>query len=198
MSVVLLSFTSKDNLSTYITALKNSKTSTGFFELAEKIESIKPINSQDWHPNYYAAYSYVLSAFTEKEQDKLDEILDLAQGHVERAQLISPNNDEILSLAAMIYSARIIVNPNERGYKFGQKSTQMLERARLINQDNPRVLLLIAQSKMYMPVNYGGGCENARPIIEEAITKFNVFEKSEKNSPDWGENDALELLKNCS
>ena len=68
----------------------------------------------------------------------------------------------------------------------------------LLNSDNPRTLFLIGQSKMYMPVEYGGGCENAKPILEKAMEKFESFEKSELNSPDWGEKETQELLNSCS
>lgn len=198
LSAVLFSFTNAEELSEHIQELQTCETAAQYFEIAKKFESTEPQDDQDWHPNYYAAYSYVLSAFANTDQSKLDETLDLAQQHLDRAQKISPKNDEILCVASMIYSARIMVDPEKRGYKFGQKSAAMLEQAMLINSDNPRIPFLIGQSKMYMPANYGGGCANAKPVLEEAIRKFNSFEKTNANSPDWGKDETQKLLKSCS
>ena len=198
ISVLLFSFTNKDKLSSYLEELKRCETTTQYFELAEQFGAIQVPGNQDWYPDYYAAYSYTLSAFAEKDYSKIDEKLDLAQQYIDKAQQISPKNDEILCVASMIYSARIMVNPQERGYKYGQKSGILLEKALLLNSDNPRTLFLIGQSKMYMPVNYGGGCENAKPILEKSLEKFESFEKPHVNYPDWGKEEAQELLNNCS
>ena len=198
LSVLQFGFKYSDTLSSYIEQLKKSETTDQYFELAKKFGNAEPSGEQDWLPNYYAAYSYTLSAFSEKDFSKIDETLDLAQQHIDEAQKISPDNDEILCVASMIYSARIMVNPQERGYEFGKKSGLFLEKAMLLNSDNPRTLFLIGQSKMYMPAEYGGGCENAKPILEKALEKFESFEKSELNSPDWGEKETQELLNSCS
>jgi len=197
MTAVLLSFTNKDKILSLIEEQKSCKTSTQYFELANKYETIEPSGNQDWYPNYYAAYNFALSAFASQDYSNIDVTLDLAQQHIDKAKLISPDNDEILCVASMIYSARIMVDPAERGYKYGQKSGLMLEKALFINTDNPRTLFLMGQSKIYIPVGYGGGCENAIPILKSALKKYESFEKTHEYSPDWGKAETQELLKSC-
>lgn len=196
-STVMLSFTTGDNISTYLKELEKCKTTDQYFEMAQKFETLQPSGNNDWYPSYYAAYSYVLSAYSENDFSNLDKTLDLAQKHIDRAQNYSPDNDEIYCVASMIYSARILVNPEQRGYQFGQKSGALLEKAVTLNGNNPRALFLIAQSKMYMPVEYGGGCENAKPILDKALILFDSYNKPNANSPDWGKSETVDLINSC-
>jgi len=196
-TLLLFSFAKQKKLTGFIALLNKSETSAQYLSIGNKFKTLQPTDSLDWYPHYYAAYSYALSAFTEKESSKIDSTLDLAQESINKAKLISPNNDEILCVSSMVYSARIMVNPQERGYTYGQKSSLLLQQALLLNENNPRTLYLIGQSKMYMPLDYGGGCKNAKPYLEKALKKFEAFKKKDVNAPDWGKKETQSLLGQC-
>ena len=77
-------------------------------------------------------------------------------------------------------------------------ASQMLNKAKLQNPNNPRVYYLEAQSLMFTPEEYGGGCKNAKPLLEIAIEKYDKFKMESNINPNWGHGSVIELLGECN
>lgn len=174
------------------------KSSEATLSLADNFEQIAISNKEQWLPFYYASYCYTMSAFMQKDPLKIDHMLDKAETFLNQADSLKKENSEITCIRSLIASARIIVNPMQRGMQYGQLVSQMIEKAKKEDSNNPRVYYLQAQSLMYTPEQYGGGCKNAKPLLQVAIDKFNTFTpESSRIHPNWGKENAIQLLKEC-
>ena len=166
-------------------------------QLAAKFEEFTHVNDDNWLLFYYSSYCYVLAAFVQKSTDQIDPLAAKSELLLNKADSLSQDNSEISCIRSLIASARILVDPQSRGMKFGMLASQMLDRAKIQNADNPRAYFLEAQSLMYMPEEYGGGCKNAEPIIQIAKTKFENYVSESKTHPNWGYDGLIGLSKAC-
>lgn len=155
--------------------------------LSNKMERIATAESEEWLPNYWVAYCQITESLKEEDGDKKDLILDKAEEYLEKAIMLSPDNDELEFLQAYFANARMIVNPMTRWMKYGELMEKHLDRAKELNPENPRVPLLQAESLYYTPKMFGGGKDVAKPVFEEALTLFEKFTPKNEMMPNWGE-----------
>lgn len=165
--------------------------------VANGFERVANAEPKQWLPKYYAAFCYVMQAMMNPNKDQIDPIIDQAEKLLTDASAIA-NNDEILCLQALCKSARIGVNPMARGMKYGMESAKLLESAKALNPENPRIYLLQGQSAFYTPEAFGGGKAKAKPIFEQAIVKYAAFKPSDELAPNWGSEEATRMLEICN
>lgn len=163
-------------------------------EIANTFERIAAAEKTQWLPYYYAAYCYVMNALSEKDKSKVDAIDDKAQAAIEKAESLSPKNDEIYCVKSLVATARIGVDPMTRGMQYGAEAATLLSEAGQINKDNPRVDLLQGQSLYYTPEQFGGSKEKAKEKFELALKKFATFKPASEIAPNWGEAYTKQLL----
>lgn len=163
-------------------------------ELANTFERIAAAEKSQWLPFYYAGYCYVMTAFMERDNSKIDVIADRAALNAEQAAALSPNNDEINCVRSLIATSRISVDPPSRGMQYGTESAKLLAEANKINGENPRVYFLIGQSLYYTPEQFGGSKTKAKEMFQKALDKFGSFKPASNIAPHWGEYRTKQLL----
>ncbi|MBE9484841.1 MAG: hypothetical protein IMY74_08340, partial [Bacteroidetes bacterium] len=127
----------------------------------------------------------------------IDKFLDIAEGYLEKARQLSPENSEIEVMQGWIYQGRIQVDPMGRGQLFSQKASESFGKAKNINPDNPRIYFLVGQNILYTPEMFGGGEEAACPYFKKAEDKFDSFKTETPISPDWGRETNFKQLNSC-
>ena len=165
-----------------------------FTECANRFERIASAEKNRWMPYYYASYSLVVMSFDESDGGKKDQILDRAQELLDKAMDLEPEESEIHVLQAFLYPSRIMVDPMGRGMTYIEKMFTTLETAKSLNPDNPRIYFLEGINKLNLPPSMGGGADIAKPILEEALYKFEVFANEDPLWPRWGEEPTREEL----
>jgi len=158
-----------------------------FVESANLFERIATAEETRWMPYYYASYSLVVMSFDESDGGQKDLILDRAQELLDQAFELEPEESELHVLQAFLYPSRITVDPMSRGMLYFDKMFASLETARSLNPENPRIYFLEGVSKLNLPPSMGGGPEVAKPILEEALSKFLSFTNEDPLWPFWGE-----------
>ena len=101
-------------------------------------------------------------------------------------------------MQAFLYPSRILVDPMGRGMTYIELMFSSLEKAKSLNPENPRSYFLEGVNKLNLPPSFGGGADVAKPILEEALVKFEAFTNEDPLWPAWGEElvqDELEKLK---
>lgn len=184
-------------MKTGVANLDSAKTAETLQRLSNQFQRIANVEQKEWLPYYYSAYCIAGSAFLLKDKSKLDDFLDNAQSLINKADSLNPNNSEIYTVKALILSGRIAVNPMARGRKYGTMSGQMSDKAKELDPTNPRPYLLQGQGLFYTPSMFGGGKDKAKPVLEEAIKKFQVFKPATDIAPHWGMDRAKMLLEQC-
>lgn len=202
---ILSFFNANAQTKTYKQALGNaiskiSESSSDYEQtlaLAKDFEALSKAKDADWLAYYYSSYCYTMTAFLAQDFKQVDALADKAKVLIDKANELEKNNSEISCIYSLIASARIMVNPASRGQQYGMLASQALQKAKFQNPNNPRVYFLEAQSRMYMPEAYGGGCKNALPILLVAKEKFENYETPNALTPNWGYSGLLGLLKSC-
>ncbi len=150
-----------------------------------------------WISHYYTALSKIRISFALPEKTKRDLYLDVANVYLDKADKLSPNNQEILILQAWAAKARIAIDGQDRWKKFGEVYDGYIGRAKKINPENPRIYYLEGQGPFYKPKIWGGGKDKALPFFEKAKDLFARENKSNILVPHWGEKENNEMLKQC-
>ncbi|MCF8369708.1 MAG: hypothetical protein K9G76_11765 [Bacteroidales bacterium] len=180
-------------------ALKMAGTEADFQSLANTFDRISNAETDQWHPLYYAALCYINMSFVNKDNTIKDNYLDVAQGYVDRALEIYPDESEIITLQALLYQGRIQIDPATRGLEFTQKSNDALHKAMEYNPDNPRVYYLQGLNLLHSPAAYGGSQDLACEHFKTAMEKFILYTPEHVLAPTWGaERNQMLYSSNCS
>ncbi|MGZ8552602.1 MAG: hypothetical protein ACXWV8_04315, partial [Chitinophagaceae bacterium] len=144
-----------------------------------------------WLPYYYAAMTnvsaaYVMSMGQMGMADKTDPIADKAESLLNKAAELSKDNSEIYCVKKMIASLRLMGDPQNRYMTYGPAAEEALATAKSLNPANPRVTLLEAQDKFFIPEEFGGSKTEAKKLFEESIKKYEAFKPETSIHPTWG------------
>ncbi len=202
VTVTLISICAYGQEDRYTTAMKSAielmdqaSDPAEFVESANQFERIATAEKSRWMPYYYASYSLVIMSFEESDGGKKDQVLDRAQELLDLAMKLEPEESELHVLQAFLYPSRIMVDPMGRGMTYIEKMFTELETAKSLNSENPRIYYLDGVNKVNLPSSMGGGADVAKPILEEALTRFEAFENSDPLWPNWGEEGARTELE---
>ncbi len=184
-----LGISKQDTASTFL-AYKN---------IAAHFNKISEAESDQWLPAYYQAYNEMMAAATVmRKQDfktcnyhigQAQTALDLAKERAGEA------NSEIMALQSFIFTGHIWEDPMTKGATYSGMVFGALEEAIAKDPNNPRAYYLKGQMIMFSPEFWGGGVQNALPLLEKAATVFEAHPATSSINPNWGQDSNQELLE---
>ena len=177
--------------------LDSAKTTEEMQAVVGKFERIAMTETTRWEPLYYEAFAQINTSFREKDGEKKDAILDLAEANIEKALEINGDKSELYALQGYLYQGRIQVSAM-RGMTYSRKAAEILEKAIEANPENPRALFLMAQNIFYTPKMFGGGAKNALPKFQDAKLKFEKEAGKEGIMPKWGAKSNNRMIEACN
>ncbi len=203
LSIFLFSFTKGGYEAAMESTLKQmhkAETQIDRQAVANKFERIGAAEKNKWLPYYYAAYCYIIMTTVEEDLTKWDSYLDTADGMLEKStKFKKADRVEILALKGFSTMMRISVDPATRGQEYSMKSASFLQQASLLDDQNPRVNLLMAQMLYGTAQFFGSGTSEACQKFSEAKK---IFEKEEAQGrgilPAWGKPQVESMLAKCS
>lgn len=158
-----------------------------FDELANNFIRIADAEKTQWLPYYYAAYCYAIDALRETDNSKKDAIADKADAQISKAEtVLGKENSETDVIKAMIATAHMTVDPQNRYMTYGAAISDNIQKAETLDPTNPRPVLFEAENKYFTPEAYGGGKDVAKPLLEKAQELFKNFKPESDISPNWG------------
>ncbi len=169
-----------------------------FQALGNTFARIAETEKNEWLPAYYHAHCYIIMSFIEQaDPKKKDAYLDVAEKSINRITEMAPGEADVFALQAMFYTARLVVNPMERGQQYGMLSGQAIGRAMGIDPTNPRARLIKLQNDMGTAQFYGKDvtefCEQARTLV----AGWDNFKPVSPLHPNWGKDQAEGIVKSC-
>jgi len=87
----------------------------------------------------------------------------------------------------MIATLRMMGDPMNRYMTYGPQAQAMLDEAKKLDTNNPRVYLLEGQDKFYTPEQFGGSKEEAKVLFEKSKQLFETFKPASSIHPNWGQ-----------
>ena len=175
---------------------KNASTIDEFQQLANNFERIAVAEQSEWTAWYYAAFYNLVINFQHSDPERKINYVILARQQLEAGLKLKPEESELILLKVMSYYAEMAIDPMKGVTLFGEANT-LLDKAKSINPDNPRIYLEQAETVYGMPVEFGGGKEKALPILLLAKEKFDKFVPADQLAPDWGKDRCGSLLASC-
>ena len=177
--------------------LRTNSESTSYSNLGDEFEKIAKHNKNRFEPLYYSAYCYIISSWQITDVTEKTVVLSLAKSQIDKAIKISSNNDELLVLEAFYYQAMIMTNPQKYGQSYSAKANELLQKAKELNNINPRAEFLLAENVYHRPAQYGGGKKVALPLFEKAAKLFEQQNTDNYLLPIWGEQTNAAMIKQC-
>lgn len=173
-----------------------AKGAEDYLKAENHFERIATVATKEWLPSYYAAYCNLYAGYMTADKELKDQYWDKALLEIDKADALSANNSEIYALKGALQFMKMSVDPRTRMYLMGE-SAASLEKAAVLNPENPRIDLIKGQDIFYTPEAFGGGKAKAKSILESAVAKFAIFKPSNTINPNWGAEAAKALLAQC-
>lgn len=185
-----------------IAAVDTTGTVQGLTDLANAFERIAEAEKNQWLAYYYAAYcnasagimAGAVGDMMAAKADKTDPYADKADKQIKKAEDLAKNNSEIFIVKKMIATLRMLGDPMSRYMTYGPEAQAMLDEAKKLNPDNPRVYVLEGQDKFYTPAEFGGSKEEAKILFEKAQKLYETFKPETTIHPNWGKNQITYFL----
>lgn len=166
-------------------------------EASDLMERIAGVEKNNWLPNYYVALINTTEAFNPANKEKVPAMIIKAQNAIDNATLISPNNDEIMVVQAMLYTVVLLQDPMTNGVKYTGLVMEQYGKALAINPNNPRAVFSKAEFEIGSAKYWGTDTKPMCAQIEKSIQLFANFKPETPFSPKWGLDRAQEALKGC-
>jgi hypothetical protein len=177
-----------------VAAFNATSKNDDFAKLLSRFEQIeKNNNSKDWVPAYYISIVYTRLSFNHKKE--ADAYADEAVVWAKKSISIQANDENYCALS-MAQTAKMSVSPYLRWIKYEKRIYDPLYIAKKLNPNNPRVYILEASLKMNIPVLFGGGCENSKPMLLKAKQLMDKL-APDPILPSWGKQSLVELKEAC-
>lgn len=180
-----------------IAKIETCKSAEDFQNLANDFQRIGDKEKGKWLPNYYTAFSYIQKGrvlMREGKMESLDEVADQAQKYIDAAESAEKNNSEIHLLQKMVFSLKMMVNPQQRYMTYGTQAANELKKAEDFDPANPRVALIKAEDVYFTPEQYGGSKTKGLELFKASLEKFNAYKPKTTLDPNWGKSEAEYFL----
>jgi tetratricopeptide (TPR) repeat protein len=185
-----------------IALIDSTHTAEGFTDLANAFERIADAEKNQWLAYYYAAYCNASAGtmagaggdMMAAKADKTDPYADKADKQIKKAEELAKSNSEIFIVKKMIATLRMLGDPMNRYMTYGPEAKAMLDEAKKLNPENPRVYVLEGQDKFYTPEQFGGSKEEAKVLFEKAQKLYETFKPETSIHPDWGKSQVAYFL----
>lgn len=167
-------------------------------EAASLFERIADAEKDQWLPNYYVALINTTTAFTTKDKEQVEGLLQKAQAALDVELKKQPNNPELLVMQGMIYSAWIANDPISNGMKLSGKTREVYAKAEAIAPENPRVVLSKTDFEMGSAHFFGTDTKPLCLKMNKAIELFATFKPESPFHPNWGLDRAQQAVTLCN
>ncbi len=141
--------------------------------------------------HYYVAYTEYKLVDLLRAENREGEILVRLQSAVEQLETSIEHDEtsaEAHALLSSVYGQIIGVRPL-MGAVLGPKSSSAINRAKKLDPDNPRVVLIEAISNFNTPITWGGSPEKGMEGFKRAALLFAQEEVTDPLLPSWGHNE---------
>ena len=177
-----------------VVAVDTLRKSADLIELSAAFERIAEAEKNQWLAYYYAAYCNATAGLlvgsggdiTTAKADKTDPYADKAEKQIKKAEEMMKNNSEIFIVKKMVATLRMLGDPMNRYMTYGPEAQAMLDEAKKLDANNPRVYLLEGQDKFFTPQEFGGSKEEAKVLFEKSKQLFETFKPASTVHPNWG------------
>jgi tetratricopeptide (TPR) repeat protein len=189
----------------YVKAMQNGLEAMGKAEsvqdllgAAGQFERISARVKDQWHPHYYAALNYINASFRAEGLATKDSYTEKAQGFIDNALKIAPNESEVVALQGFNYMTQLSADPGGRGQSMSPKAMQTFGKAMGINPENPRAMTFMAQMQFGTAQFFGSSTAASCEAAKKTLPLFDAESKGRSFDPTWGKDMAEAIIEGCT
>lgn len=160
-------------------------------------ERIAQAEKTNWLPSYHAAHTLIWNSYNIKEKDARLTILERAKEIVTEAHKRSPDNPEILSLEAMLYTSYMAFDPATYGMMYAMEIEGIHKKAYQLAPENPRVLVGKIQYDFGKANFFGQDTSSFCDEMKKIIPKLKEEKITEPFAPSHGLREAEGFVQQC-
>lgn len=169
-----------------LSGMDTLKTSEQWLAASNNFERIAQKETQEWLPAYYVAFCQTMAFNTSQDKTMYELFARRADEFATKADALNPNNSEIYVLKSMISGLFIRINPMVNGQKYGPVAGMQLEKAKMLDPENPRAYMQEGATLLFTPPQWGGDKVKAKEMLEKAAAKYDAFQPASGIHPNWG------------
>ncbi len=173
------------------------KTVDDYQALGNRFSLIANAEKSEWLPLYYHAHCYILMSFMDPDAAKKDSYLNEAENSITKMIELAPKESEVYALQSLLYSARLIVNPMERGQKYGALSAQAVGMSLGMDSNNPRAKFIKLRNDMGSAQFFGKDPNEFCPQAAELLANWDNYKTKSPLYPGWGKGQVAEIVEQC-
>ena len=183
-----------DAMKKNLTLMDSAKTTPDFQNVANAFERIGDAEKTQWLPYYYAGLALTRIGWMDQKIDK-DANAEKIKALCVKAEAIQ-NNSEICTIRNMAATQQMMIDPQTRWQTYGMEASAALQTGMKLDPNNPRLYYLQGMSLFNTPEQFGGGKDKAKPVFAKSVE---LYKKEEHKPlyPDWGKNEAEQMLAKC-
>lgn len=174
------------------------KSEQDFINLGNRFDRIAKAEADQWLPKYYHAHCYIIASFvSQADADQKDAYIDVAEASIKELEKQVPDEVEVHVLKALMYTARLVVNPAQRGQQYSALSGQSAGKAMKMDPTNLRAQYIQLSNEVGQAQFFG---QDLAPYCTRAKALDTAFDTEEVRSeihPSWGKYDIQRILENC-
>ena len=177
----------------------NAKSSDDYISTAFQFQQIANVESDKWLPEYYYAMCYTMASYgvSADNATQKDLYLDEAEASLKKLKTMVPKESEVFALEGLFYTARLSVNPMERGQKYSVLSRKSIGIALALDSNNVRAKQLAIANDFGTAQFFGSDTE---PICKKAqvlLLEWDNYTIKSPLHPDWGKGYLRSITKSC-
>jgi len=181
--------------------LDNAAKSKDYEQLANEFLQIANAQKTNWLSWYYAAFCNAKVGWLKQDDpDNIEPFANKADEQIKKAialldtATLKKELSEVYCVLMMLNQARVFINPETYGPRYGPGAFNYTQLAKQANADNPRMLYLLGWQKFATPKMFGGDKALAKELLTQARQKLEAQSTNDVN-PHWGKKEVEELLK---
>jgi len=181
--------------------LDNAARAKDYEQLANEFLQIANAQKTNWLSWYYAAFCNAKVGWLKQDDpDNIEPFANKADEQIKKAialldtATLKKELSEVYCVLMMLNQARVFINPETYGPRYGPGAFNYTQLAKQANADNPRMLYLLGWQKFATPKMFGGDKALAKELLTQARQKLEAQSTNDVN-PHWGKKEVEELLK---
>ncbi|MEI6060772.1 MAG: hypothetical protein WCR72_08690 [Bacteroidota bacterium] len=205
LAILLMTLTGMSQNKEYYSAMGEAlgqyascKTTDDFHALGNRFGLIANAEKGEWLPLYYQAHCYIIMSFMEPSDAAIkDSYLDVAEKAVTKMIELAPKESEVYAIQSLMFSARLVVNPMERGQKFSALSAQAVGMALGLDANNPRAKFIKLRNDMGSAQFFGKDPREFCPQASDLLANWDKYKAKSPFYPSWGKDQVEEIVAGC-
>jgi hypothetical protein len=182
-----------------LSAYANCNAADDFNLLSSQFARIAEAEPTEWLPLYYQAHTIIVGNFRSPASavDR-DLKLDEAQLAIDKMLDLVPAESEVHVLQAMLFTGRLILDPQTRGQEYGAKSSMTVGKAQAMNPSNPRARYMQIANEQGTAQFFGRDMQEFCDQAQSLVNQWDELDQPDSPlHPAWGKDMTLGIANTC-